>query len=47
MDTEFTMNGQRYETDCDTFRVLFELIGTEAGDKLLQAGLKLGKIKEI
>lgn len=51
MDTEFTMNKIRYATDCDTYRVIFELLETKAGEqaanKILQAGLKLGEIKEV
>ena len=47
MDVEFTYSGKRYGTDCDTFRILFEALGTEQEGLLMAAGIQKGKIKEV
>lgn len=47
LDVEFTHLGHRYLTDCDTWRALFEVLGTEAERLILAAGLQSGKIKEV
>lgn len=46
-DCEFTHLGKRYTTDCDTFRALFEVLGTEQERLIMAAGLQKGKIKEV
>lgn len=47
MDCEFTHLGKRYETDCDTFRIIFEVLGTEQESLIMAAGIENGKIKEV
>lgn len=47
LDVEFTHLGRRFLTDCDTFRTLFEVLGTEAERLIMAAGLQNGKIKEV
>ena len=44
MDVEFTHCGLRYATDCDTFRALFEALGTNEADLIMAAGLRQGSI---
>lgn len=46
-DVTFTHNGQRYGTDAETYRILFEVIGTGEEILVLIWGLKSGKIKEV
>ena len=47
MDVTFTFNGTRYGTDADTYRILFEVVGTAAEETVMTWGLKNGKIKEV
>lgn len=46
-DCEFTHLGKRYETDCDTYRIIFEVLGTEQERLIMAEGIKKGKIKEV
>ena len=46
-DVTFTKNGIRYCTDTETFRLLYEIVGTDLEDKILTWGLTNGKIKEV
>lgn len=46
-DVEFTHNHIRYSTDADTYRILFEAIGTAFEAPILLTGLQKGIIKEI
>ena len=46
-DVTFTHNGTRYGTDAETYRILFEVIGTEDEATMIDWGLKNGKIKEV
>jgi len=46
-DVTFTHDGRRYGTDTDTYRILFEVIGTEEEGVVMAWGLKNGKIKEV
>lgn len=46
-DVEFTHNTKRYSTDADTFRILFEAIGTPFEAPIILAGLQNGRIKEV
>ena len=46
-DVEFTHNQTRYSTDADTFRILFEALGTAFEAPIILAGLQNGKIKEV
>lgn len=48
MDVTFTHNGIRYGTDAETFRLLYEVAGTDLEAKVLAWGLTNGKIvKEV
>ena len=44
MDVEFTHCAQRYATDCETFRAIFEALGTEEAQLIITAGLRQGTI---
>lgn len=46
-DVEFTHNSTRYATDADTFRILFEALGTIFEVSIILAGLQSGKIEEV
>ena len=46
-DVEFTHNGIRYNTDADTYRILFEALGTAFWSPVMLTGLQNGKIKEV
>ena len=46
-DVTFTHNGVRYGCDTETYRILFEVIGTPAENTVLNWGLQNGKIKEV
>ena len=46
-DVEFTHNHIRYSTDADTFRILFEALGTVVETSIILAGLQSGKIEEV
>mgnify|MGYP001612999576 CR=1 FL=1 len=46
-DVEFTHNATRYSTDADTYRILFEALGTAVEAPIMLAGLQMGKIKEV
>ena len=46
-DVTFTHKGQRYGTDTETYRILFEVIGTEDEGVVIIWGLNNGKIKEV
>lgn len=45
-DVEFTHNNTRYSTDTDTYRILFEVLGTALEAHIMLTGLQSGKIKE-
>ena len=45
-DVEFTHNQIRYTTDADTFRILFEALGTAFEAPIILAGLQNKKIKK-
>ena len=45
-DVEFTHNQIRYGTDADTFRILFEALGTAFEAPIILAGLQNKKIKK-
>ena len=45
-DVEFTHNQIRYSTDADTFRILFEALGTALRHQIILAGLQNKKIKK-
>ena len=46
-DVEFTHNGIRYNTDTDTYRILFEALGTALEAHIMLRGLQTGTIKEV
>ena len=46
-DITFTVNGIRYGCDTETYRLLFEVMGTEDEATMIDWGLKNGKIKEV
>ena len=46
-DVDFTHNGTRYSTDADTYRILFEALGTAFEAPIMLAGLQNGAIKEV
>ena len=47
MDVTFTHNSVRYGTDADTYRILFEVVGTVAMETVMTWGLNNGKITEV
>ena len=46
-DVDFTYNNTRYTTDADTYRILFEALGTAFEAPIILVGLQAGKIKEV
>lgn len=46
-DIEFSSLGGRYSTDADTYRILYEAIGTLFEAPIILAGLQNKKIKEV
>ena len=46
-DVTFTHNGTRYGTDAETYRILFEVVGTEDELLVMAWGLLNSKIKEV
>ena len=46
-DVEFTHNNTRYDTDADTYRILFEALGTTLEAQIMLAGLQTVKITAV